>query len=71
MKFALLSLGYYDGPQFPDYNSARKALKEIVKDSLDTCRSRYGEGKKVMMGKDSYKIVFGANIWSAHWIRVN
>lgn len=69
MKYSLMSLGHYLGEEYPSYDKAKEALSLAIESSLSACRSKYGEGKKVKMREDCYKIEFGGNIWSAYWLQ--
>jgi len=49
---------------FATLTAARKALSAFKKEDKETCRKRF-KAAKVTSTKDSYKIEFGCNLYSA------
>lgn len=64
--FQVFSLGYDGAAEFARLEDARGYIKRCLASDLKRCRERFGAAEKVKMGEDSYKIIFGANVWSTY-----
>ncbi len=65
----VVSYGYECHPEFPTLAQARAVLKALQKESLAKCRKRFGSCTRLEADKDSFKITFGCNLWSAAHIQ--
>jgi hypothetical protein len=65
MPFSIKFFGYESSSgDFRTKTTARKALADFKKEDKAACRRRFGTAK-VTSTKDSYKIEFGCNLYSA------
>jgi hypothetical protein len=73
MRYAVMTSGYYQCPEFSTLEEARKVLAEFVANSLADCRARFGQAAKIKNGEDNYTIRIGGaqgfNVWATHWIQ--
>lgn len=64
-SFMIKFFGYESGTvEYRNKTEARKALADFKREDKAACRKRFGTAK-VTNTKDSYKIEFGCNLYSA------
>lgn len=70
--YTINTSGYYDCPTTHTQKQARELLKQMVKESAEACKRRFGESTIVKYSDDNYTIKIGGKystaIWASHSI---
>lgn len=65
MRYIITSFGYDGGPEFTTLTEARKELQIWKQQDMEACKRSFRMAKLSCPSPDTYKVTFGANIYSA------